>query len=94
MLRKNCQGWKYAKLLKLNQVKVLTLNLLIHYSAPSIKYLVQKMGSKQKNLYLHKKNVKKHLIKNLIQTIMIVKSIKNNLLFLIYNSWHIYPLKN
>lgn len=58
------------------------MNLLIHYSAPSIKYLVQKMGSKQKNLYLHKKNVKKHLIKNLIQTIMIVKSIKNNLLFL------------
>lgn len=58
------------------------MNLLIHYSAPSIKYLVQKMGSKQKNLYLHKKNVKKHLIKNLIQTIMIAKSIKNNLLFL------------
>lgn len=80
-LRKNCQGCRYAKLLKLNQVKVLILVLLIPLSVLLIKFSVQKMDSKQKNLYLLKKKIKKHLTKKLIQTEIKAKSIKNNLLF-------------
>ncbi len=54
---------------------------LIHYNVRLIKFLVQKMDSKQKNPYLQKKNLKKHQIKKLIRTKMKVKSIKNNLHF-------------